>query len=202
MVLVPPLKKPNTDTFHLTAWSLWFKGLFSQLIAPSCAQFLYRQKDKRDGDKHTPLLWIRGTVLFLFPRHQPVETWASVLQLSTYQLAFTWKAFKIYTSTQTHAHTRGKIFLILMTVTEILKKKKWALSYASCCNRGSLYLLLCTLDRGNRLCRSSFHQSFMYLKANVISPFRRFFFRINYSRLFNFSQPIFPSSPGWIVCSW
>lgn len=124
MVLVPPLKNPNTDTFHLTAWSLWFKGLFSQLIAPSCAQFLYRQKDKRDGDKHTPLLWIRGTVLFLFPRHQPVETWASVLQLSTYQLAFTWKAFKIYTSTQTHTHTHGvRYFWFWWQLQKYWKKK-------------------------------------------------------------------------------
>lgn len=183
--LPPPLKKPNTVTFHLTAWSLWFKGLLSQLIAPSCAQFPHRQKDKRDGDKHTPLLRIRGTVLFLFPRHQPAVTWALVLQLSTQQLVFTWKAFKIYISTHMHTERESRIFLILMTVTEIEGKLSFKSHFLL---QLRLCLLLRPLDRGNRLCLSSFHQSFMYLKANVTSPFRHFFFRINYSRLFNFSS--------------
>lgn len=91
----------------------------------------------------------------------------------------------IHLHTRAHTH-RARYFWFWWQLQKY--RRKWARNHVSCYNWGSLDFLPCTLDRGNRLCLSSFHQSFMYLKANVISPFRRFFFRVNYSRLFNFSS--------------
>lgn len=102
----------------------------------------------------------------------------------------------------THIHTQCKTFFIPMTVTEIQGRKKKSSKSHSLLKLKLFVFSPVHLGQGNRLCLSCFHQSFMHLKANVISFCRHFFFRINDLWMFNFSLSLmFPSSPDWVVCS-